>query len=147
LHIAIIEKFILKRVEMSVKKILTVDDYPLAAYTTKKTIEAFSTHECDIKDFENSLTLLEVFKQDPAAIDMVITDYEMPDLRGSELIKELRKLKPSIKVVVVSAWLDTTIGEDEHMVKKELKELNPDYIISKPFPDNWIVNLDKILAQ
>jgi len=132
---------------MSVKKILTVDDYPLAAYTTKKTIEAFSTHECEIKDFENSLTLLEVFKQDPESIDMVITDYEMPELRGSELIKELRKVKPDIKVVVVSAWLDSTTGEDNHLVKKKLSELNPDYILSKPFPENWIVKLDKILAQ
>ncbi|RUM68794.1 MAG: hypothetical protein DSZ07_05980 [Sulfurovum sp.] len=132
---------------MSVKKILTVDDYPLAAYTTKKSIEAFSTHKCEIKDFENSLTLLEVFKQDPEAIDMVITDYEMPDLRGSELIKELRKLNPNIKVVVVSAWLDSILGEDEHMVRKELKKLNPDYILSKPFPNNWIVELDKILAN
>jgi len=132
---------------MNVKKILTVDDYPLAAYTTKKTIEAFSTHQCEIKDFENSLTLLEVFKQDPEAIDMVITDYEMPDLRGSELIVELRKLKPDIKVVVVSAWLDSAIGEDDQLLKEEIKKLNPDYVLSKPFPDNWIVNLDKILAQ
>jgi len=132
---------------MSIKKILTVDDYPLAAYTTKKTIEAFSTHKCEVKDFESPLTLLEVFKKDPESVDMVVTDYEMPELRGNELIKELREIKPNIKVVVVSAWLDTTTGEDEHLVKKEVSKLNPDYVLSKPFPENWIVKLDEILAQ
>jgi len=132
---------------MSVKKILTVDDYPFAAYTTKKTIEAFSTHDCEIKDFENSLTLLEVFKQDPESIDMVITDYEMPDLRGNELINELREIKPSIKVVVVSAWLDSSTGENDQLLKEDIMKLNPDYVLSKPFPENWIVNLDRILDQ
>ena len=132
---------------MSVKKILTVDDYPLAAYTTRKTIEAFSTHKCEIQDFENPLALLEVFKQNSEEIDMVVTDYEMPELRGNELIKELRKIKPEIKVVVISAWLDSTTGEDKHLVEKEVKALKPDYILSKPFPDNWIVKLDNILAQ
>ena len=132
---------------MSLKKILTVDDYPLAAYTTKKTIEAFSTHDCEIRDFENSLTLLEVFKKDPEAIDMVITDYEMPDLRGNELINKLREIKPNIKVVVVSAWLDSSSGEDDHLLKEEINKLNPDYVLSKPFPNDWIIHLDKILDQ
>jgi CheY-like chemotaxis protein len=132
---------------MNIKKILTVDDYPLAAYTTKKTIQAFSSHKCEIEDFENPLILLEVFKQDPESIDMVVTDYEMPELRGDELIKELRKIKPNIKVVVISAWLDSVRGDDEHLIEKEVKELNPNYILSKPFPDNWIDKLDDILAE
>ena len=122
--------------------------FPLhAAYTTKKTIEAFSSHKCEIEDFENPLELLEVFKKNSELIDMVVTDYEMPGLRGSELIKELRKVKPEIKVVVISAWLDSATGEDKHLVEKEVKALNPDYILSKPFPDNWIEKLDKILAR
>lgn len=132
---------------MSVKKILTVDDYPLAAYTTKRMIQAFSSHECEIEDFENPLTLLEVFKKDPESIDMVITDYEMPEVRGNELIIELRKIKPEIKVVVISAWLDSLTGDDEHLVEKEVKALNPNHILSKPFPDDWIVHLDKILDE
>ena len=48
---------------MTKKRILTVDDYPLAAYTIKKTIEAFSKHKCDIQDFENPMDLLEANKK------------------------------------------------------------------------------------
>jgi len=130
---------------MTKKRILTVDDYPLAAYTVRKTIEAFSRHECDIEDFENPMDLLEVFDRDPQSIDMVITDFEMPQLRGNELIKRLRELKPDLKIVVISAWLDSSTEDNQQLVEKEVRALNPDLICSKPFPDNWIELLDNIL--
>ena len=49
---------------MQIKRILTVDDYPLAAYTVKKTIEAFSRHKCRISEFENPLVLLIKFQEE-----------------------------------------------------------------------------------
>jgi len=131
---------------MHIKKILTVDDYPLAAYTVRKIIEAFSTHKCEIKDFDSPLELLSVFEEDPESIDMVVTDFEMPQLRGDELIKRLRELKPDIKIVVISAWLDSTSKDNQCLVEKEVKNLEPDLICSKPFPDNWIELLDEILG-
>ena len=132
---------------MNRKKILTVDDYPLAAYTVKKTIQAFSKFNCEIQDFENPRTLLETFQKDYENIDMVVTDFEMPELRGNELIVKLREIKPDTKIVVISAWLDSTAGEDQHLVEKEVKTLKPDLIFSKPFPNNWIEQLDEVLAR
>lgn len=132
---------------MNVKKILTVDDYPLAAYTVKKTIQAFSKFKCEIDDFENPLTLLEVFKADFKHIDMVITDYEMPELKGGELIQELRKINPNVKIVVISAWLDSTTGADKHLVEKEVEGLAPDLIFAKPFPEDWIEQIDALLEK
>ena len=137
----------MKRDKMSIKKILTVDDYPLAAYTTKRIIKAFSSHTCEIEDFENPIILLDVFRDNYQDIDMVITDYEMPGLRGDQLIKELREIKPSIKIVVISAWLDSTSGDGQHLIEKEVKALSPNLILSKPFPDGWIETLDKILDE
>jgi len=69
---------------MSIKTIYAVDDYPLAAYTIKRTIETFSKHKCQVFDFEEPLTLLEKFKQEFQTVDMVVTDYEMPTLHGNE---------------------------------------------------------------
>lgn len=132
---------------MSIKKIYTVDDYPLAAYTVKRTIETFSENECEVYDFESPLALLERFKKEFESVEMVVTDYEMPILRGNELIKKLREIKPSVKIIVVSAWLDSSTGEDRHLVEKEVKELKPDLILSKPFPNNWINQFDEILNR
>ena len=129
---------------MSVKNIYTVDDYPLAAYTVKKNIEVFSENKCIVSDFESPLVLLDRFREDYENIDMVITDYEMPDLRGNELIHRLREIKADIKIVVISAWLDN-VNQENDLVEKEVKALNPHLILSKPFPDNWVEKLDKIL--
>ncbi|MBU1668703.1 response regulator [bacterium] len=132
---------------MKIKRILTVDDYPLAAYTVKKTIEAFSKHKCDISAFENPLVLLIKFEEDFENIDLVITDFEMPELHGRELIKKLREIKPDIKIIVISAWLDSISGPNDDFIEKEIKQLKPDYILSKPFPANWIDRVDEILEQ
>jgi len=127
------------------KHILTVDDYPLAAYTVKKTIEAFSKHQCDVAAFENPLVLLIKFEENFENIDLVITDFEMPELHGKTLIKKLREIKPDIKIIVISAWLDSTSESNDDLIEKEIKELKPDYILSKPFPENWIDRVDEIL--
>ena len=136
-----------KGFRMSVKKIYTVDDYPLAAYTIKRTIETFSKHECEVLDFESPLVLLERFKKEFQDVDLVVTDYEMPNLRGNELIAKLRELKPDIKIIVISAWLDTSTGAERHLVEKEVKALKPDLILSKPIRHQWIEELDAILER
>jgi len=122
-----------------------VDDYPYAAYTTKRTIEKLSRHKCDVVDFESPLVLLNQFQKDYEDVDMVITDYEMPNLRGDALIKELREIKPDIRIVVMSAWLDTSASEGKELIGREVKALNPDLILTKPFPEKWVENIDNIL--
>lgn len=130
---------------MSIKTIYAVDDYPLAAYTIKRIIESFSKSDCTVFDFEDPLTLLGRFEQEFQSVDMVITDYEMPTLRGDELIKKLRLIKPDIKIIVVSAWLDSAHKGERHLIEKDVKELNPDMILSKPFPKNWVDKFDEVL--
>jgi len=127
------------------RKIYAVDDYPYAAYTTKRTIEKLSRHKCDVVDFESPLVLLNQFQKDYEDVDMVITDYEMPNLRGDALIKELREIKPDIRIVVMSAWLDTSASEGKELIGREVKALNPDLILTKPFPEKWVENIDNIL--
>ncbi|CAA6813274.1 MAG: Unknown protein [uncultured Sulfurovum sp.] len=133
--------------EMTEKKIFVVDDYPYAAYITKKTISALSKHDCTVVDFESPVLLLDRFKLEFEDILMVITDYEMPNLRGDELIEELRKIKPDIKIVVMSAWLDTSKEEDEMLIGKQVKAQHPDLILEKPFPENWVGKIDTLLEQ
>ena len=131
---------------MSKKNIYTVDDYPLAAYTVKRTIETLSQNNCTVHDFESPLILLDHFREEYKEIDMIITDYEMPTFRGDVLIQMLREIKPDIKIVVGSAWLDSTNSNNDS-IKKEIQALNPDLILSKPFPSNWVKELDKILDK
>lgn len=130
---------------MSDKTIYAVDDYPFAAFTTRKTIEKLSKHDCEVIDFESPVVLLSRFKKDYENVDLIVTDFEMPNLRGNELIGELRKIKPNIKIVVASAWLDTTSSGGKELIGKEVKSLNPDLVLAKPYPINWVNMIDELL--
>jgi len=132
---------------MESKRIYTVDDYPLAAYTVKRTIEKLSHHQCIVSDFESPIVLMKNFEKEFQNIDMIITDYEMLNLRGNELIKQVRSIKSNIKIIIISAWLDSNKASDKDSIKQEVKELAPDLILSKPFPTNWVEQLDKILEN
>jgi CheY-like chemotaxis protein len=46
------------------------------------------------------------------SFDVVVTDYKMPKMNGVELIGRLRKLHPSISVILISGFTDT-LGLDE----------------------------------
>jgi len=75
-----------------------------------------------------------------------IFDLRKIDERIRIAAKMIARYDPP-KVVVVSAWLDSSSGEDDHLLKEEINKLNPDYVLSKPFPNDWIIHLDKILDQ
>ena len=44
-------------------------------------------------------------------IDLLITDYLMPGMRGSELIEEARRLQPSIKALLLTGYANLAKGE------------------------------------
>src|SRR3972149_7478009 len=37
-------------------------------------------------------------------IDLVITDMKMPDMNGMQLLKEVKKIKPSVQVIMITAF-------------------------------------------
>lgn len=59
------------------------------------------------------------------SIDLMITDYSMPDMSGFELVKEVRKLGIPVKIIVLSMHDETSIvqemiaaGVDAYLLKK-----------------------------
>ncbi len=59
------------------------------------------------------------------AVDILITDYSMPEMSGLELVKEAKKLQPSIKIIVLSMHDDAPLvqeiisaGADAYILKK-----------------------------
>lgn len=58
--------------------------------------------------------------------DLIVTDINMPNMHGVELIKEIRKLSPDIPILAL-----TTESEDE--MRKKGAEAGADGWIVKPF--------------
>jgi signal transduction histidine kinase/ActR/RegA family two-component response regulator len=52
------------------------------------------------------LEAIEIFKEDPLAWDLVITDQSMPDMKGLDLIRKLKAIRPGIKTILCTGFSD-----------------------------------------
>jgi PAS domain S-box-containing protein len=69
---------------------------------------------------------LELFRAEPSAFDLVLTDQTMPTMTGLVLIDRLRELSPSIKVVLMSGFSPAIQG-------RNAREMGVDAVLGKPF--------------
>ena len=52
--------------------------------------------------FESSSAALEAFRAEPQRFDLILTDEAMPDLVGTELAHEIRRLQPTVPIILMS---------------------------------------------
>jgi two-component system cell cycle response regulator CpdR len=78
-------------------KILIIDDEPYILLMLKKMLEK-AGYEVDLA--ANGREGLELFVKESA--DLVITDIIMPDKEELELILEMKKLSPELKIIAIS---------------------------------------------
>jgi hypothetical protein len=83
--------------------ILLADDEEIFRNSARRLLEAIGfTVLSAIDGFE----AIETFKQNKDKIDLVLLDIVMPQRGGGETFHELRKIKPSVKVLLQSAYTD-----------------------------------------
>lgn len=115
-------------------RILLVDDEDMVREVSKLMLEAIG-HEVD--DFANPNQALANFMSRPELYDLAIIDMIMPEMTGKDLFKELRKIRPDIKVAISSGYqMDET--------NESLLALGVMGFINKPF--NMDI-LEKKLAE
>jgi len=64
-----------------------------------------------VLEASNGKKALDLLREHKEEIDMLLTDVKMPDMSGDELVKELTKLLPKIKVLFMSGYTNETITE------------------------------------
>ncbi len=74
--------------------------------------------------FDSSVAALRAYRDAPDRFDAVVTDESMPDLSGTELAREIRRLRPSIPIILMSghgslelSQRGTQIGINELLLK------------------------------
>lgn len=82
---------------------------------------------------QNGHEAIEIFKTSCKDIDLVILDMIMPGIKGDKVLKEMRKLSNSIKIIVASGYMS------EHQ-RKSLKEEHVDAFLDKPFSDKDLIS-------
>jgi CheY-like chemotaxis protein len=70
------------------------------------------------------------FKSEP--VDAVILDYWMADMNGLQVAREIRKINPSIPIIILSAYgelLDESLGIADLWIRKG--EEDPQYLLNR----------------
>jgi CheY-like chemotaxis protein len=88
-------------------RILLVDDNRNGLLARKSVLEE---HGYEVRAHSLPLEALADFQEQ--SYDLVVTDYRMPRMTGSQLIVEIRALKPNLPIVLVSGVVDV-LGLDE----------------------------------
>lgn len=116
-------------------KILIIDDSMLSRRMLRKILEEASYEVIEAVD---GYSALEIFSLENP--DLVMLDLTMPGINGFEVLKQLKEIRPSAKVVVASADVQT-------MTKELVFSHGADGFINKPFVAEEVTDLIKKLLD
>lgn len=81
------------------KTVLCVDDEKIGLRVRKIMLESHGFHVLTASDGEQGLML---FQQNH--VDLVVLDYYMPGLNGGDVAAEMRRLRPQVPIIFLSAY-------------------------------------------
>ncbi|MHC1729690.1 MAG: PAS domain S-box protein [Syntrophobacteraceae bacterium] len=102
--------------------ILYVDDEPAITDIGKMMLEQLGYR---VVTRCSSLEALEAFRAQPDNFDIVVTDLAMPHLRGTDLAREIRKIRPGMPVILCT-------GFSQRMDLEKAKSAGVQEIVFKP---------------
>jgi two-component system chemotaxis response regulator CheY len=116
-------------------KALIVEDNTLTRYTINSLLTALG-HEVvgEAGDFDEAVRCFTELKPDVVFLDLIL-----PGKSGVEILKELRKINPKSKIVILTAV-------DQHEIDRNLSDKGADAIMRKPFSFEEFKKLLKRIA-
>jgi len=113
------------------RRILIIDDDHHILLMIKKMLER-EGFEVDLAS--NGVEGLKLFKKIP--VDLVITDIIMPEKEGLETIREMRRLRPDLKIIAMSGG--GRISADNYL--DAAKIFGASKVLGKPFSQKQLVS-------
>jgi PAS domain S-box-containing protein len=89
------------------ERVLFVDDEPALAAVTSRILERLGYSVLALRSATEALS---VFRANPSAFDLVISDLTMPGLTGAQLTVEMRRLRANVPVILSTGYLDRLDG-------------------------------------
>ncbi|MFI3300196.1 MAG: ATP-binding protein [Candidatus Gastranaerophilales bacterium] len=117
---------------MCIGKILIVDDEKIvtSAFSTLLKVEGYE----DVITFNNPLDAIDYLKNN--SVDIIISDFLMPELNGLEFLSEAKKIYPEISMILLTGYADK-----ENAIKA-INEIGLYKYIEKPWDnDDLLVNI------
>ena len=124
------------------EKILVVDDEKNIVKMNKLMLERLGYQ---VTTKSSSVEALELFKSQPDAFDMVITDHTMPELTGEQLAKKLLEIRQDLPIIISTGYSSKMDAEKagaigirafimKPITKKELSKIIRDVLDPKEPP-------------
>jgi CheY-like chemotaxis protein len=89
------------------QRVLVVDDEEPLLELTTDTLRDLGYHPIG---FSSAIAALRAFRADPDSFDALITDQRMPDMTGDKLIREIRRARPLIPVILISGYVGEAVA-------------------------------------
>jgi CheY-like chemotaxis protein len=117
--------------------VLVVDDDDAVRAVLRRRLEHSGMSVCEAS---GGAIAEEIFAERPDAFDLVVLDLTMPGRGGEEVLRTLRRLRPSIPVVLISGYstdsIATSLAADRRLC-----------FVRKPFRGEDLVRaIDDLLA-
>jgi PAS domain S-box-containing protein len=90
-------------------KVLLVDDHPEVRSTTAALLEDYG-HE--VRQAEDGAAALTALKKRKCDFDLLITDYAMPHLSGTDFLREARLLCPDVAALLITGYAEIEMIRD-----------------------------------
>ncbi len=119
-------------------RILIIDDDDLIRKMLREVLERSGY---DVEDASDGKQGLQIFMKNPT--DLVITDLVMPEKEGIEIIIELRRDFPNLKIIAISGG--GTVGGGQYL--EVAGKLGADKILNKPLKLKQLVTIVKDLLE
>ena len=105
------------------ERILFVDDEQAIVDLVEEMLTSLG-YRMDV--FTSSLQAWEAYRLHPENYDLVITDWNMPEINGPELIRRIKEIRPRAAAVLCT-------GYNDPVRESGIRELGVNQVIGKPF--------------
>lgn len=105
------------------QSVLIVDDEKIVLDVLQRILSRLGYRPIITESWEIALDLFS-----SASFDLVLMDVLMPEKNGFEIAREMRKIRPDQKIVLV-----TGIGAEMAAAQAEAEEVGIEYVLPKPF--------------
>jgi signal transduction histidine kinase/CheY-like chemotaxis protein len=89
------------------ERVMIVDDQRVLLALAEETLTELGYEPVG---FDSSVAALQAFRAQPRRFDLVLTDETMPEVMGTELAREIRKVRPNISIILMSGYGGTQLS-------------------------------------
>lgn len=95
------------------RHVVYIDDYEAMVYLISRMLKK---HGIRVSAFERTEDALALIRANPAAVDLLVTDYNMPGMSGLDVVRQVKGWAPALPVVITSGHVTPGMSAEAHTV-------------------------------